>query len=146
MNGDLKQTFVLQCVQEYFGDVEDGMALALIRTKSNKTKSLSNSISSRSYISGKGAAGSLIFKDYGRFVDMGVGRAHPLGGLKATTLNLQSRSGGGAALVKDKTRRPKKFYSKVAYGNLNYLINKILYGFSEDAVRSFQQIGSRTGP
>ena len=140
MDGDLKQTFVLECVQDYFEEVEAGMALALIRTKSNRTKSLSDSISSRTAPSGAGASGSLIFKDYGRFVDMGVGRAHPLGGLKATTLNLQSRSGSGAGLVKDKTRRPKKFYSKVAYGNLNYMINKIMFGFSEDAIRSFKKI------
>lgn len=81
-----------------------------------------------------GATGNLSFNEYLRFVDMGVGRAHPLGGLRSMRVTLQSRHQEGLALVKDKVRKPKKIYSKIAYGKLTWLENKLLHGYTEETV------------
>lgn len=70
---------------------------------------------------------------------MGVGRAHPLGGLAKTRVALISSKGGGEIFTKDRTRTPKKVYSKNAYGNLSWLQGKILYGFTEESIAALKK-------
>lgn len=67
-------------------------------------------------------------------VDMGAGKGHPLGGLSAVGVELQASKTKGLALVKDKGRKPKKIYAKIAYGKLSYLQGKLLHGFTEEAI------------
>src|SRR5690606_39153226 len=104
---------------------------------------LAQSIDYSTYMGGKGAGGALRFLQFGRMIDMGVGRAHPLGGLRATTVALKSSNQTGAVLQKSKIRKPKKFYSKIAYGNLNFLINKISHGFTEDMIKSLKTLETK---
>ena len=83
--------------------------------------------------------GRLSFREYLRFVDMGVGRSHPLGGLKRTKVALQASRQTGEILTKDNTRKAKKVYSKNAYGNLNWLQGKILYGYTEETIEMLKK-------
>lgn len=139
MNGDLKQTFILKAVNDYIEDCEKAFALLIRRYKIGKSDELLKSFRHRAATSGKGAVGELIFREYGRFIDMGVGRGHPLGGLQATKVALQSKKMEGLALVKDKTRKPKKFYSPVIYGKLTYLQNRLLYGYTEQTIEMLKR-------
>jgi hypothetical protein len=50
--------------------------------------------------------------------------------------------------VKDKGRKPKKFYSKLVYGKLTWLQNKLLYGYTEETIamlkKNITQDGTNT--
>lgn len=130
MYGDLKLTFINQCLTEYMSDVVEKMRVMFRKYKIGVTdealKSLAHEELARS--------ANLRFKEYLRMVDMGAGRAHPLGGLKATTVALQSQNKVGRVLVKDKVRKPKPVYSKTAYGKLTWLENKLMHGFTEETI------------
>lgn len=140
MNGDLKQTFILQNVQDYLRDVKSFMEISIARKKAIDTEALLKSVVGRARANGGGATGELLFKEHGRMLDMGVGRGHPLGGLKTTTVNLQSRKQSGKVFVKDNIRKPKKIYASVAYGRLIYLQNRLLYGYTEAAIAALQNM------
>lgn len=100
----------------------------------HKNKIEIDSVSYKILQNGGGALGQLSFNDYLRFVDMGVGRGHPLGGLKATTVALQASKKEGLALVKDNIRKPKKIYAKPAYSQLGHLYGKLLYGYTQETI------------
>jgi len=139
MYGDLKMTFQLQCLQEYNASVIATMKILAKRLGIGVTDDAINSLAYRAYQRGAGASSQLSFLQYLRMVDMGVGRGHPLGGLRSTRINLQASKGGGLAQVKDNIRKPKKIYSKVAYGKLTYLQNKLLHGYTEEAIAMLKQ-------
>jgi len=109
-------------------------AEAAMESAGHKGKIDINSISYKVLQNGGGALGQLSFNDYLRFVDMGVGRGHPLGGLASTTVALQASKKVGLAQVKDNVRKPKKIYSKPVYGELGFLYGKLLYGFTEETI------------
>lgn len=135
MYGDLKLTFIEKVLQDYLTDVQAGMAILIRRNKSIKSQQLLNSLDD--IISGTAGTqtGELIFKEYGRMIDMGVGRGHPLGGVKATRIALQASNGGGTVLDgKKSTRKRKIIYSRIAYGKLNHLENQLLYGFTQETI------------
>lgn len=136
---DIKNTFIQRSLQEYLRAVENAMRAAAQKTKMNVTGEGIASISHKVLQAGGGALGELSFNEYLRFVDMGVGRAHPLGGLKATEVALQSSKKTGFALEKDKTRKPKKIYSKPAYGLLGSLYGKLSYGYTEEVIAALKQ-------
>jgi hypothetical protein len=134
MNGDLKTTFIQKSLAEYMLMVANSMRAMAIKKKVGVTNDAINSIAYKTLQQGGGAMAQLSFKEYLRFVDMGVGRAHPLGGLTAMKVSLQSKQHEALALVKDKARKPKTIYSKSAYGKLGWLNNKLLYGFTEETI------------
>lgn len=134
MYGDLKLTFIQKNLAEYLSMVERTMQSLARKYKVGVTDEAIKSIAYKALQNGTGAKGELSFKNYLRFVDMGVGRGHPLGGLTAMKVVLQSKRQEGLAQVKDKRRKPKKMYSKAAYGNLTWLNNKLLYGFTEETI------------
>lgn len=115
-------------------EVKQGMQAAARRSGVGVTNQAINSIAYTAIQAGGGGIATLSFKEYLRFVDMGAGRGHPLGGLKTMKVALQSKRQEGIAQVKDNVRRSKKVYSKTAYGKLNYLSGKLLYGYTEETV------------
>lgn len=131
MNGDLKMTFIENVLRQYMDDVKATMRIALRRQNVGVTESLLHSIASRVLSEVAGAHGELLFDESGRFVDMGVGKGHKLGGLKATRAALRAAppAGGGGGV-----RKPKKIYSRIAYGKLNHLMNELLHGYTEETV------------
>lgn len=136
---ELKATFLSKSLHEYFERVKTAMKISAQRMKIGVTDEGINSLSHQVLVSGSTAKGSLSFKEYMRMVDMGAGRSHPLGGLSSMVATLQSSNRTGLIEKKDKTRRAKKFYSKVAYGNLTWLENQILYGFTEQTIASLKK-------
>lgn len=134
MNGDLKQTFILKCLNQFLQEAANAMQLAAVRTKTGKTGEGLKSIAYNALQSGGGAVGQLKFKEYLRMVDMGAGRGHPLGGLTAMKLTLAAQNKEGYAQVKDKMRKPKKIYSKPVYGKITFLQNQLLYGYTQETI------------
>lgn len=131
----LKATFVQKSLANYMEDVIATMKIAAARAKVGVTDEAIKSLAYKAFQEGaQGGHASLSFKEYLRMVDMGAGRGHPLGGLAATTINLQASNRKGLAQVKDKGRKPKKIYSKIAYGKLTHLQNQLLYGYTEETV------------
>jgi hypothetical protein len=128
----IKTTFIIQCLSDYMISVMASMRTAAKREGVGVTNEAIESLSYEVLQRGAGAFANLSFENVLRFVDMGVGRGHPLGGLKAVTVELQSRKEKGLAQVKG--RKPKKIYSKIAYGKLTWLQNKLLYGYTEETI------------
>ncbi len=72
---------------------------------------------------------SLSFAEWGRFVDMGAGKGY----LENKELSV--------AMLKElgrKKRRPKKWYSKTAYGQIDNLISRLSLGLSETAIHQIK--------
>jgi hypothetical protein len=134
MNGDLKMTFILREVQRYLDACIQTSKLIIARKGIGETDELVKSFSSQARNAGTGAVGELIFKEYGRYVDMGAGRGNPIGSLAKTKVALQSKNQEGIAFIKNRSRKPKKFYSPVIYKELNYLQNRLLYGYSQETI------------
>ena len=130
---DLKQTFIQRSLQDFLQAVEAAMVQS-----GHKNKIEIDSVSYKILQNGGGALGQLSFNDYLRFVDMGVGRGHPLGGLKATSVALQASKKEGLALVKDNIRKPKKIYAKPAYSQLGHLTGKLLYGYTQETINALK--------
>jgi hypothetical protein len=137
---DLKRRFILQAMQDYLDQLEQALPVSIRKKKIGKTQDLINSIRTRAAASGEGATGRLIFAAHGRMVDMGVGRRHPLGGIKKVTLTLLSQRKTGIATARDNTRKPKKWYSPVVYAKLEFLESRLLYGFTEEAKAELQKM------
>lgn len=143
---DVKQTFIVRALTEYNERTTRAMKVLAQKLKVNATGEGVKSIAYTVATSGSGAVSNLSFKEYLRFVDMGVGRGHPLGGLTQTKVTLQAQNKSGLAFKKDTTFRAKKMYSKPAYGNLTILNNQLLYGLNEEVkeniIKELQQNGS----
>lgn len=136
---DLKTTFVIRTLAQYMQDVQETMKQVASRMNVGVTGEAVKSLAYKTMQQGDGVIGDLSFENVLRFVDMGVGRAHPLGGLKAMKVSLISQNKSGLILVKDKTRKAKKLYSKVAYGKLTWLQNNLLYGYTEETIAELKQ-------
>lgn len=139
MNGDLKTSFIHKSLAEYMQAVKQGMIRSAGRQKVGVTNESIATIAYAAATQGATTSASLSFADALRYVDMGVGRGHPLGGLQAVRQTLQASTRVGVVLKKDNTRKPKKIYSKVAYGNLTWLENKLLYGFTEETIAQMKK-------
>lgn len=140
MNGDLKTTFIQKALAQYMQDVIVTMKIAAARAKVGVTDEAIRSLSYQAMQLGtEGGTASLSFKEYLRMVDMGAGRGHPLGGLSSMSVTLQASNRTGLVQVKDKVRKPKKIYSKIAYGKLTWLQNQLLYGYTEETIASLKK-------
>lgn len=134
MQGDLKTTFIQKSLAEYMQRVSTAMRIQAQRMKIGVTDEGIKSLSYQAMAMNGGGHATLTFREYLRMVDMGAGRGHPLGGLTTMRQTLQSTNKTGFVQVKDKTRKPKKFYSKTTYGNLTWLQNQLLYGYTEETI------------
>lgn len=130
MYGDLKLTFIENSLRKYLADVRAAMRILIRKNKVGVTEHLIESLADEVVKEAAGATGKLLFDESGRFVDMGVGKAHKLGGLKATRAAFTKKS----AAAEPGVRKPKKIYSRVAYGKLNHLMNELLFGFTEETI------------
>jgi hypothetical protein len=130
--------FIQQSLESYMQDVQKGMISSSTNKKAIRTRAGVNSLASSAKAGDSKGSASLSFKNYLRFVDMGVGRGHPLGKITRMQTKLKSMSGKHEFQGKDKARSPKKIYSPVAYGKLNHLIGKLAYGFTEEAIATIK--------
>lgn len=135
---DLKLNFQLRVLIQYNEEVEAEMKRLMAGKRVGKSGDSERSIHHTAQERGSGAHSQLIFKGALRYVDMGVGRGHPLGGLKATRISLQSSHREGITQIKDRTFKPKKIYAKAIFGRLTTLQNRLLYGYTEETIRQLK--------
>jgi hypothetical protein len=119
-----KRNFVEEQLNWWSDYVADLVIRALIRRKINITADLVNSVRGQA----QNDVGQLIFTTYGRMVDMGAGRGYRKG--------IQSLSHTRETLMlgRNAGRKPKKFYSPIAYGTLNRLIQRIVSEYQESII------------
>lgn len=134
---DLKQIYIQKALTEYMRSVQNTMEIVLDK-RANDTGNLKNSISSQvSKLTTAGGSAELKFKDYGRFIDMGVGKGHPIGAA-AKNRDMVVLATNGKVLNAKPVRKPVKFYSKIAYGKLSGLMQDLLYGLTEEAIEKIK--------
>ena len=131
---NLKQTFIQRCLTEYMVETIATIKVAATRAGVGVTGDAVKSLSYQVLQLQAGGTADLSFHEYLRMIDMGVGRAHPLGGLTTMKKTLQASRDEGYSQVKDKTRKPKKIYSRIAYGKLSSLQGKLLHGYTEETI------------
>lgn len=122
MYGDLKLAFINKALTDYMQSVIKRMKSVIIKKDVRFTDELLKSFHFNVFQSNADGNANLNFAEWGRMIDMGVGRGHPLGGIKATS----------ELIDKAKQRKPVKIYSPIAYGQLNGLIGDLMYGFTEE--------------
>lgn len=134
---EIRQAYIVQALTEYMKSVTATMD-AVIGKRANTTGELKNSIASQvQKINSAGGTSELKFKEYGRFIDMGVGRGHKMGANAAhrdtitLATNGQKRNNKGI-------RPPVKIYSKIAYGKLNGLMQDLLYGLTDETIEKIK--------
>ncbi len=132
MTDNLMQPFIIKCLNDYMSNLEDTMRITAKRLGVGVTGEAINSLSYVTAAAGNGAVSRLSFKQYLRFVDMGVSKGHPLGGMTSMKVTLLSQKKTGDVHLNKNGKKPKKIYSKPAYGKLNWLENQLLYGYSEE--------------
>jgi hypothetical protein len=119
MNFANQENFIHHELDAWADRVTNAVIRSLKREKIGITQELRNSIKSRA----KQNIGELLFTEYGRFVDMGAG--------KGSRKGIESIASNRAVLT---GRRPKKFYSKTAYGTLSSLIQALVSNYREHVV------------
>lgn len=120
MSDQVKLSFIHKCVQSYVNEVVTAMDRSIRKNNVVATGALRNSLSNAVNEN----VGKLIFLEYGRFVDMGVGRGKSL-----------------ADIGKDKSkklRKKKRIYSPIAYGKLNGLISDLMFGLTEETIATIK--------
>jgi hypothetical protein len=127
----IKLAFVERSLDNYLKKVSAEMVGAIDKLDAKVTEDLRKSISGKTVKGGAQSDGvaNLFFNEYGRMVDMGAGRS-------------VKRTGKLSAKQKreaNKLRKPKKFYSPIAYGNLNPLINELQYGLTDEVVAAIKK-------
>lgn len=114
-----QDNFIAHEVEQWANRVSEAVLRALERKKIGVTDELRQSIRHKS----RQNIGELMFKEYGRFVDMGTGRGSKMG--------IESIASNRAKLT---GRKPKKFYSKVSYGTLSSLIQALVSNYQETII------------
>lgn len=135
MDGDLKLTFINKALTDYMKEVSAAMEAAIQKTDAIDTKTLLQSIHYKVYQQTAQGNADLSFAEWGRFVDMGVGKGHPLGGIKNMSKLIERQTGKRKA----KKRKPKKIYSPIVWGKLNGLYGDLSYGFTEETIASLKK-------
>lgn len=132
MSEEIKLAFIASALNRYGDMVKKEMSRRIVRMKAVDTSSLLHSLSHRASSASNNAEGSfqLLFNEYGRFLDMGVTKGHPLGGIRETQKKLKSG--------RNKLFKPRKIYSPVVYGKLNWLMGELSYGFTEEAIEQIK--------
>lgn len=118
MQEQIRLSFIERCVRDYVAEVIKGMERSIIKKGVVDTGALKQSLAGTA----SGTIGKLIFKEYGRFIDMGVSRGNPL----------------SSALKSEKKRKAKKIYSPIAYGKLNGLIGDLMYGLTQETIQTIK--------
>ena len=118
----IKLSFIHRCVQNYVEEVVTAMDRSIRKKNVIRTGALKNSLSHAA----NDNVGKLLFLEYGRFIDMGVGRGKRLSDVRAETSQLAGKQ--------KKLRKRKKIYSPIAYGKLNGLMADLMYGLTDETI------------
>lgn len=133
MEGDLKLSFIQKALKDYMTDVSQAMKQIIVRKNARDTDTLLNSLKFKTYQESAQGNADLSFAEWGRMLDMGVGKEHPLSGIAGTRNALNE-----TRKKSERTRKPLKIYSPIVYGKLNGLIGDLAYGFTEETIQSLK--------
>lgn len=127
-DNDVKLQFIQDALKQYGDDVHRAMMREINRLDISETNALLNSIYYKVTAANQYSQGEiqLIFRGYGRFVDMGVGKGRALKGSQVSNRNKYAK------------RKAKKFYSPIAYGLINKLIGNLQYGLTNDVINNIK--------
>lgn len=132
---EAKLAFVGAALRQYGQEVIQEMQRRIVSTKSVDTSTLLRSLRFRAFQQSADGNLHLNFAQWGRFLDMGVRRGHPLSGVAGTDRALRRKMAG-----------PRKIYSPVAYGKLNWLMGELSYGFTEEVINNIKtQLNASNG-
>ena len=125
---EIKSVFIQKSLSVYGNKVVSAMKREIMRLKAVNTEDLFKSVSFKVTAGGADHQGKveIIFNEYGRMVDMGVG--------KNAKNNRENR--------RDKLtnrRKAKKIYSPIAYGLITPLMNELQYGYTQEAIQNIKQ-------
>lgn len=127
---DIKLAFMQKTLLNYFPDVIKAMGQAIEQKNAIDTNKLRESLRyTVQQLGNSSVQGSLSFDEVGRFLDMGVNKNNPLGGVKEIGNTLKARSG----------MKPRKIYASIAYGKLNGLMGELLFGLSDETIQTLKQ-------
>jgi hypothetical protein len=129
-----EEEFIQHELTEWGDYVEERLRQALAALNVGYTQELISSLSHRVMAASASQKGQYqqLFKEYGRFVDMGAGRGQML----------QTEANKRRALKRRKgARQPKKWYSKTFYGSLNKLIGNLSANYAAFVMQQMQVIG-----
>lgn len=116
-----EEAFIAQVIQDWSERLTDLVLAALKKKKLGITEALEKSVRTQA----RQNVGELIFRSYGRMVDMGAGRGYNKG--------VEKISENRRRLTR-KGRTPQKFYSKTAYGTLSGLMRDLVNTYSDKIV------------
>lgn len=127
-DAEIKSIFISNALRNYGNKVTTSIKREILRLKAVNTEGLFNSLSFKVTSGNSSHQGKveIIFHEYGRMVDMGVGR-----GAKNNRENRRDKL--------TNTRKSKKIYSPVAYGLITPLINELQYGYTQQAIDTIKQ-------
>lgn len=121
----IEDSQINKILMEWGRELEDDLKNKIVSLKIGVTGKLKNSINTQ--VTNKEVL--LKFLWYGRMVDMGAGR-------KITGETIVSNS---EAFEIASGRKPKKWYSPMAYGMLSVLAERIRYQAGDDAMRMLKE-------
>ena len=127
-----KLDFIYQELSEWAQVVDSRLRQQFAKRNIGVTDELIRSLHYEVFQSSAGNDGEfrLSFLEYGRMLDMGVGRT----GSQSISSNRNKYLKSGA----HKIRKPKKWYSPTAYGSLNRLIGTLVNGYVEATMGSIK--------
>ena len=132
-----KQAFIKKELEWYEQYLLEGLRKSLHQKGIGITEELFNSLYGKVSGANDNSEGQfdLSFLTKGRFVDMGAGRGYKKGvkGLESNRDKIYRLTARKQAVQK---RRPKKWYSKVAYGTLDRLIMRLVSNYEEEIINS----------
>jgi len=126
MNQD-KLNFIYDELTNIAKEIHERMQKAMLEKKIGITEELLKSLSYQVFKASGSSDGryELSFLEYGRMLDMNVGRAR-----KIESIKTNRRIIVGA--------RDKKFYSKPAYGKISRLISNLVNGYQEQSIATIK--------
>lgn len=132
-----EEKFIQHELTEWGDYVEEKLRQSLDALNVGYTQELISSLSHRVMAASSSQKGQYqqLFKEYGRFVDMGAGRGKML----------QTEANKRRALKRRKgVREPKKWYSKTFFGSLNKLIGALSHNYAQFAMQQFRELQSQS--
>lgn len=122
-----EEYFIIESLHNFAPELEDALIESAIEHKLKKKGDLQESIKSRLDIGNKlGYALMVSFETHGRFQDMGAGRSAKIENVDTNAIVY------GLKPKRVKKRKPRKWYTRVVYGQISRLHEFISYGYAEE--------------
>ena len=134
----IKLAFIDKMLNRYGSEVGTAMRRAIRQqVDPNSSGSLKNNISHRVFTNANTSTMELSFPIQGRYIDMGVGKGHPIGSKNLVQKAIKGKS--GRTLKAKIGRKRQKVYAAVAYGKLGGLVGDLAYGLTQETINTIKE-------